>query len=189
MAHLYDKAPPKFATDPWAWDYTRDKMESSCGRPYDEWEGRHFAGAAQIYKNVVKKYGESRAEGRMTLPKECADCGNVAQHYEDDYICVRCREMLEGGAVPEGAVVEGGDVETMGLADTREELDKLIQKSVKNTPQKDGGWSGRNYGAMGYSKLHKCIKELEGGYGDAYERCVRKGGDPVVDLAKAREAL
>lgn len=49
-----------------------------------------------------------------------------------------------------------------------------------------GGWSKRNYGAMHDEKLKRCLSELEGGYGDAYQRCMAKGGDPQADLAVAR---
>jgi ATP-dependent DNA ligase len=52
-----------------------------------------------------------------------------------------------------------------------------------------GGGSGRNYGAMGAAKLERCIRELEAGSGDAYERCIAKGADPQADLAIARQAL
>lgn len=44
----------------------------------------------------------------------------------------------------------------------------------------------RNYGAMNDAKLLRCVAELEARAGDAYERCVSKGGDPAADLAEAR---
>jgi hypothetical protein len=288
--HPYDKEPPKCAKDHWAWDYTRDKMEASSGLPYPEWEGRHFAGAAAMYKNVVKKYGESRAQGRMTLPKECAECGQQAQHYEDDYVCVQCREALEGGVVPEGAVVSSVEAEA-DLEATRAALEKKLglppadlstggtsyegemdvsyqdlveafgaphnngdgykvdaewvletpdgvatvynYKTGQNyrpdgTPVEDitdwhiggnnqrvvnhvrdavkavqgststpyhepttsgnGQVSGRNYGAMGESKLKQCIDELSAQSGDAYDRCVAKGADSQSDLMQAHKA-
>lgn len=49
--------------------------------------------------------------------------------------------------------------------------------------------SRRNYKAMLTPKLKQSARELEAGRGDAYERCVRKGGDPAVDLAIAQGEL
>jgi hypothetical protein len=95
MAHMYTKDPPRFATDPWAWDYTRDRIEANTGIPYDQWESRHFAGAAAMYKNVIKKYAASIAAGNITPPKECMDCGQIEQHYVDDYVCKNCRAAIE----------------------------------------------------------------------------------------------
>jgi hypothetical protein len=104
MAHLYDKAPPAFAKDPWAWDYTRDRMEGNTGLPYDQWQGKHFAGAAAMYKNVVKKYGTSVENGVLTVPKDCIDCGQVNQHYQNDYVCKSCRDAIEAaGSYQEAA--------------------------------------------------------------------------------------
>lgn len=51
------RAPPKFATDAWAWEYTRRKLEDKHGVPYEEWEGKLFAAAGAIYKRVLAKYG------------------------------------------------------------------------------------------------------------------------------------
>lgn len=48
----------------------------------------------------------------------------------------------------------------------------------------------RNYAAMLDGKLLQCVRELEAGSGDAWERCIQKGGSPGQDLAVARrEAL
>lgn len=44
----------------------------------------------------------------------------------------------------------------------------------------------RNYGAMGDAKLLACVDELANREGDAYDRCVSKGGDAAEDLAVAR---
>jgi hypothetical protein len=95
MPHLYDKLPPGFAKDPFAWDYTRDRIEQNTGVPYDQWEGKHFAGSAAMYKNVVKKYGNSMQQGDLTMPKECVDCNGIVAHYVDDYICRDCRDAIE----------------------------------------------------------------------------------------------
>src|SRR4051812_41205546 len=103
MPHYYDKAPPRFAKDPWAWDYTRDRLEGNTGIPYDQWEGKHFAGAAAMYKNVIKKYGESVKDGIVTLPKECIDCGVTGVHYQDDYVCKSCRDAIEAAPTFEAA--------------------------------------------------------------------------------------
>lgn len=48
------------------------------------------------------------------------------------------------------------------------------------------GYTMRNYGAMKMDKLVRCIAELERGSGDAYDRCMSKGGDPAEDLRVAR---
>ena len=53
-------------------------------------------------------------------------------------------------------------------------------------PAEPTGGRMRNYGAMGAEKLLHCIKELKGGYGDAYDRCMNGGsGDPAADLEVA----
>jgi hypothetical protein len=87
MPHLYDREPPAFAKDPWAWDYTRDRIEQNSGKTYDEWEPRHFAGASAMYKNVVAKYGPSIQSGQVEPPRTCADCGQTKSHYANDFVC------------------------------------------------------------------------------------------------------
>src|SRR3954454_15896803 len=95
MPHNYKKDPPRFATDPLAWDYTRDKVENQSGLSYDEWTGKQFAAATVIYKNVRNKYGSSLKDQSLSVPYECASCGLSHAHYEGDYICQSCRDSIE----------------------------------------------------------------------------------------------
>ena len=130
MPHLYDKAPPAFAKDPWAWDYTRDRIEGNTGVPYDQWEGKHFAGSAAMYKNVVKKYAGSIEKGVMTVPKECLDCGQMQQHYADDYVCKDCRDAIESAGSYEEAAATISQPEA--LDDIREQLYKALGHDKKD---------------------------------------------------------
>lgn len=69
------RAPPKFATDAWAWEYTRRKLEDKHGVPYEEWQGKLFAAAGAIYKRVLAKYGPGNpVEGEIAVlvPREGA---------------------------------------------------------------------------------------------------------------------
>lgn len=59
------------------------------------------------------------------------------------------------------------------------------QAPGQNPANKPRGWSKRNYGAMHDAKLRGCIEELQLHSGDAYQRCIAKGGDPEADLAVA----
>lgn len=72
-------------------------------------------------------------------------------------------------------------------AKPRTRVPSSAQAPGQNPGRKPGGWSKRNYGAMHDAKLRGCIAELEGQYGDAYQRCVAKGGDPAADLAVAMQ--
>lgn len=47
------------------------------------------------------------------------------------------------------------------------------------------GWM-RNYHAMGDDKLRNCLRELEGQYGDAYQRVQSKGGLLYEHVQEAR---
>lgn len=49
-----------------------------------------------------------------------------------------------------------------------------------------GPWM-RNYAAMGDDKLLACVRELCFGHGDAYQRCIDKGGDLQAHIRKARD--
>lgn len=51
------KPPPYAAQNMAAWEYTVAKLYRKRGVSYDEWEGKHFAAASQIFKRVVAKYG------------------------------------------------------------------------------------------------------------------------------------
>ncbi len=46
----------------------------------------------------------------------------------------------------------------------------------------------RNYAQMSDGKLTAALAELRAGGGDAYERCVSRGGDPAEHLARAEAA-
>lgn len=197
MAHLYSKDPPAFAKDPWAWDYTRDRIEQNSGLTYDQWEGRHFAGASAMYKNVIKKYGPSIKDGSMTPPQVCADCGNMAQHYENDFICKECRDKIEAADTYYEAV------ETISRPDAMEEIRRQLQEKLGHK-DKDGhhnepmpvdaktallmenetpantGKVSRNYAAMKDDKLLRSISELEQESGEAVRR-VHAAGEDVID--------
>jgi hypothetical protein len=142
MAHLYDKLPPAFAKDPWAWDYTRDRMEGNTGLAYPDWEGKHFAGAAAMYKNVVKKYAGNIAAGNITVPRECVDCGQTNAHYVDDYVCRDCRDLIENAS----SYAEATSTITRpeALDDIRDQLykalghDKKDAKKAKTAPMGPG---------------------------------------------------
>lgn len=217
MAHLYDKAPPAFAKDPWAWDYTRDRMEGNTGLPYDQWQGKHFAGAAAMYKNVVKKYGASVENGVTTMPKECIDCGNVNVHYQDDYVCKTCRDAIESAGSYEEAsktisnpgsmdAIRDALYESLGHAakDAKKGKDPFgkqsnpgatIAEAVSMDEPQVTQWDrsepqgvSRNYKAMGDSKLKKCISELENGSGDAVKRAQAKDEDVDDHLEAALRA-
>lgn len=188
MAHLYAKAPPAFAHDPWAWDYTRDRIEANTGIPYDQWQGKHFAGAAAMYKNVVKKYGDSVQSGTMVAPRECVDCGQVNPHYAGDYVCRVCRDAIEAAPTFEAAsqtITNPGGLdairealyESLGHAEkdrkagkvvwTREALSVPAEASqashVAPTEPEPVPSVTRNYGAMGEAKLRTEAAKLEQG--------------------------
>lgn len=202
MAHLYAKDPPAFAKDPWAWDYTRDRMEQNIGRPYDEWEGRHFAGAAAMYKNVINKYGPSVQNGSMTAPQVCVDCGNMAQHYENDFICKDCRDKIENT----DSYYEAQDTITRpdAIEEIRQQLaEKLGHKSkdgnrnasmpvdaktailMEDESPASTGKVSRNYRAMGDDKLLRAIKELEEESGEAVRKAQAAGEDVMDHLESA----
>lgn len=91
---MADREPPKFATDPWCWEYTREKINANHLRKhgyeltYDEWEPKHFMGAQVIYRNVVKKYGEgNELDGAI----ECPKCDETRAADAGDYLCQVCR--------------------------------------------------------------------------------------------------
>lgn len=214
MAHMYDKAPPKFAKDPWAWDYTRDRIEGNTGIPYDQWEGKHFAGSAAMYKNVIKKYGASIENGVMTAPHECVDCGDTKQHYQDDYVCKDCRDAIEAADSYEEAAATINQPEAIDAI--REQLYKSLGHDKKDakagrivgigqTPEfpsvaagepvyesdlapTNGATVSRNYNAMGDDKLKRSIKELEAGSGEAVQRAEAKGEDINSHLEAALRA-
>lgn len=213
MAHLYDKKPPAFAKDPIAWDYVRDRMENNNGIPYDQWEGKHFAGAAAMYKNTVKKYGASMGTGNVTVPQECINCGGINTFYVDDYVCKVCRDAIESAdtyaeaeAIAQPAAVE--DIrkqlyESLGHAAKDAKAGKKMVAPVENQmapqviqpstavidtePVANVGVS-RNYGAMSEAKLKKAIAELESGSGDAVDRAKKKGEDIMDNYEAALRA-
>lgn len=88
-----DREPPKFATDQWCWDYTREKVNANHLKKhgyeltYDDWEGKHFMAASAIYKRVVGKYGE----GRQPEGIECPKCEEIREFAPGDYLCRVCR--------------------------------------------------------------------------------------------------
>lgn len=209
MAHLYDKAPPAFAKDPIAWDYTRERLEGNTGVPYDQWEGKHFAGAAAMYKNVIKKYGASMANGNVTVPQECVNCGGTNIFYTDDYVCKVCRDAIESAdtyaeaeAITQPDAIE--DIrkqlyESLGHAKKDAKAGKNMLQPVANQmapqviqpaavidaePEVAAVSVSRNYKAMGEDKLQKAISELESGTGDAADR-VRAKGEDIMDNYEA----
>jgi hypothetical protein len=201
MAHMYAKDPPRFAKDPWAWDYTRDRLEANTGIPYDQWEGKHFAGAAAMYKNVVNKYGDSITQGKLTPPHVCVDCGQSAQHYLNDYVCVNCRGAIENAPTYAAAAAT---ITTPDALDTiREQLYKSLghdkkdakvgrtapaptpmpARSVSPTntlaepqpvPEAPPGTVSRNYASMKDDKLRRSLRELQEGQGEAVEKARAK---------------
>lgn len=198
MAHLYPKAPPAFAKDPWAWDYTRDRIEANTGIPYDQWQGKHFAGSAAMYKNVVKKYRAAMVTQTFDMPRECVDCGNTKQHYKDDYICVDCRSAVEAANTYQQAVSTINKPDAMdairkqlaeSLGHAKKDAAKDAAKSAngpKSTPNSAGAGRAyrpseakvsRNYNAMAPLKLKKVISELESNAGDSATRVADKGED------------
>lgn len=202
MAHLYDKAPPAFAKDPWAWDYTRDRMEQNTGLTYDEWEGKHFAGAAAMYKNVVKKYRDGVDSGKFDShsPRECVDCGDVAPHYDGDYVCTGCRDKIEAA----GSYAEAAQTITQpeSIDAIREQLYKALGHDKKDAKKAADSMAvvmesseaaaarheatrkvSRNYKAMSPEKLARTIGELEAGSGEAIKKV--KAGEDVLDHLEA----
>ena len=61
--------------------------------------------------------------------------------------------------------------------------------SSGHTSTREQTYKMRNYGAMKLENLERCKTELETGIGDAFDRCVFKGGDPEADLVKVNEVL
>ncbi len=167
MAHLYDKAPPAFARDPWAWDYTRDRIEGNTGIPYDMWEGKHFAGAAAMYKNVIKKYGAAIEAGVMTAPRECVDCGNVAQHYADDYVCKDCRDAIQSAGSYEAAAA------TISNPDSLDAIRESLYKSLGHD-KKDV--------AKGRTKTFGIASEAPGRPAEAQEAFKQAAGEMLGGL-------
>lgn len=203
MAHLYDRDPPAFAKDPWAWDYTRDRIESNTGLTYDQWEGKHFAGAAAMYKNVLRKYGPSIEQGLLTAPQVCMDCGETKQHYQNDYICKDCRQKIEDAdsyyeAAESITRPEAMDdirkmlQEKLGHKDKRPNaavpVDAMTTAVVENSAPASGGKVSRNYEAMNLDKLRRSITELEAGQGEAVTKATAKGEDVMDHLEAALRA-
>jgi hypothetical protein len=199
MPHLYDKAPPGFAKDPWAWDYTRDRMEQNTGLTYDQWEGKHFAGAAAMYKNVVKKYSGSIQQGMVTAPHECVDCGQVKPHYESDYVCQDCRDAIEHAGSYEAATQTIN--RPAALDDIRKQLQEMLghKDAGKVAVAVDGlteqlmeraapGKVSRNYRAMSVEKLQRSIAELESGQGESSRKAQSRGEKIEDHLEAALEA-
>lgn len=203
MAHLYDKAPPHFAKDPWAWDYTRDRIEGNTGVPYDQWEGKHFAGSAAMYKNVVKKYGANVAAGNMTMPRECIDCGATEVHYVDDYVCRNCRDAIEAADSYQEAAATINQPEAIdaireqlykSLGHDKKDAKKGIVPGAPANPVPDtaddaarivdaGPKVSRNYKSMGEDKLRRSIAELDRGEGEAITKI--KPGENIMDHYEA----
>lgn len=57
-------------------------------------------------------------------------------------------------------------------------------KAATSRPASGKPWM-RNYAAMNPDKRHECIESLHAGSGDAYDRCVQRGGDPAAHLRAA----
>lgn len=53
-------------------------------------------------------------------------------------------------------------------------------------PATQNGRRRRNYGAMGHANLMQAIRQLEQGFGDAYDQCIGRGHMPNDDLWLAR---
>lgn len=130
MAHMYAKDPPRFAKDPWAWDYTRDKVEGNSGLTYDQWEAKQFMAAAAIYKNVRNKYGDALKERGLSVPRECVDCGGNNVHYEGDYICQNCRDAIENASSYEEAAATVSQPESIEVI--REHLYRALGHDKKD---------------------------------------------------------
>ena len=217
MGHHYTKAPPAFAKDPIAWDYTRDRMEGNTGIPYDQWEGKHFAGAAAMYKNVVKKYGASMGQGNVTsVPHECVNCGGTNVFYADDYVCKVCRDAIESADTyaEAEAITQPGSMDELkkqlyeslghakkdakagkgsmfsGMTDNQMAPQVITPAAVVDIEAEviPEGQVSRNYSAMGEAKLRKAIAELEAGKGDAVDRARGKGEDIMDNLEAAYRA-
>ena len=213
--HPYQKPPPAFAKDPWAWDYTRTRMEQNTGLDYPDWQGKHFAGAAAMYKNVVKKYRAGVDQQMYDIPRECVNCGVTTKHYQGDYICSDCRDRAEQATT----IQEAEAIQTASsMDDLREQLAKALghdKKDAKKARSTDASkevrdgklvyssdqsevFSGptgtrgpskvsRNYGAMGHDKLVRSIRELDAGDGEAMRK-VKAGEDPMDHLEAALRA-
>jgi hypothetical protein len=203
MSHLYDRDPPAFAKDPWAWDYTRDRIEQNSGKTYDEWEPRHFAGASAMYKNVVKKYGPSIQSGTMEPPRECVDCGENKSHYANDFVCQDCRDKIEDASSYYEAE------ETISRPEAIDDISRMLKEKlghkdkkpnaavpvdqattivVENSAPANAGKVSRNYSSMNPDKLRRSISELEQGVGEAASKAQAKGEDVMDHLESALRA-
>src|SRR5436190_19159676 len=176
MAHNYRRDPPPFAKDPWAWDYTRDRIEQNTGIGYDDWEGKHFAGAAAMYKNVRRKYGDALKERGLSVPRECVDCGLNNVHYEGDYICQKCRDAIEESdsyyeaaetisrpdamdAIRQQLADKLGHKPKPGHAAKEMPVDDKTSVAMENNAPAEVGRVSRNYGSMNPDKLLRSIRE------------------------------
>lgn len=201
MSHNYAKSPPAFVRDPWAWDYTRDRMENNTGVPYDQWQGKHFAGAAAMYKNVVKKYASNVNAGNLVLPKECVDCGNVTAHYVNDYVCKDCRDLIERAptyAEASKTITNPGALDAIReqLAEALGHAKKDAKRITDNLKANEELFAGiernsapkvsRNYKSMGEDKLRRSITQLENNEGEAISKL--KGENRLDHLEAALQA-
>jgi ATP-dependent DNA ligase len=77
-------------------------------------------------------------------------------------------------------------VPTPSAATSRTATRKVPTDKALATAVAGSGGRRRNYEAMGDAKLKRCIRELEAGEGDAYDRCLERGSeDPAGDLEVA----
>jgi ATP dependent DNA ligase domain len=94
-------------------------------------------------------------------------------------------------------VQDSGALRSPQVRRLRHPLDKKPPAPPKQTirkpraerqPQAPGTPWMRNYAAMSPDKRRECIESLRAGRGDAYDRCVQRGGDPAAHLRTAENA-
>lgn len=111
--------------DAGVWLRTLHKIEETRGVSFERWDSEEFKAAAAYYPRAYNAqdgfkyqtgervayirpdgtpvvYGDpttaaaaALSEQSVTFAKECPNCEQVFQFYQHDYVCVKCRNILE----------------------------------------------------------------------------------------------
>lgn len=90
---------PKFVHDEEVWNYVINKYYEKSGDTPDEYTRGSWMAINKYYQNAVRKYRHVPAHsGVPTVAwsnvKPCVNCDQLAEHAEDDYVCLECREKM-----------------------------------------------------------------------------------------------
>jgi len=146
-----------------------------------------FAGLVGAVEFELPDGQVGRASGMTRAVRE--EMTNAPERYLGRIAEIEYQYMTKDGRLRHPRFIRlRDDLEPEPMLKAREALGMLPGAPGTRTvlPTKEVKTRMRNYKAMGDAKLVSALADLERGSGDAYDRCMAKGGDPKAELEEAR---